>query len=175
MVELAKERKWLHRPIVSNRKIQIFAPLGNLMGFALGPFGFSAPHCLHLSSALALCTPAPLYPKLIAGCIAAFFLASAALSQWVQNLPFYLASPVILWVGIAMIKPLPWNVRKGGLEVIAGLVMTMSVAYTHDIALSMALGFWLALAIRFFEKKKIELASWVLALGFIAYTYLVAA
>lgn len=173
MSQLAHERDWTVKPIASDRKIQGFAPLGNLLGFMFGPLGFSGIHCLHLSSALALCSPQALYPRLTACLVAGLFVVCGALSQVVDKLPFYLASPVVLWVALAMLRQLPWNIRKEGNEVIAGAVMALSVAFTCDIAVSMALGFWMVLLIRYSQKQKIGTPSWLMALGFGAYMYLV--
>jgi xanthine/uracil/vitamin C permease (AzgA family) len=173
MLSLSKGKGWLENDVGSARKIQLMAPLGNLLGFLMGPSGYSGPHCLHLSSALAFCTQAPLFPRFVGFFVGSFFMLLACLGSWVHYLPLYVATPVILWVGIAMIRQLPLSIKDEGKEVIAGLVMALSIAWTCDIALSMAFGFWIALIIRWNSKEKVCFTSWIMAISFLMYIYLV--
>lgn len=174
MLALAGQRKWLKESVgTSDHAVQVVAPIGNLIGYIMGPVGYSGPHCLHLSSALALCTGAPLWPRLVGLTVAALFVSSVFVGSLFHALPLYVASPVVLWVGIAMIRQLPLSIKKDGKEVVAGLGMALSMAWACDIALSMAIGFWLAMAIRLFEKKTPDWASWLMAVSFFVYIYLV--
>lgn len=173
MLSLSKGKAWAKNDDSSARKIQIMAPIGNLLGFLTGASGYSGPHCLHLSSAIAFCSQAPLFPRFVGFFVGVSFIFLACLGSLIHCLPLYIATPVILWVSIAMLRQLPLSIKNEGNEVVAGVIMVLSMALSCDIALSMAFGFWIALIIRWNSKQKICLASWIMAICFLMYIYLV--